>query len=60
MGTIIWALTVITFWIFAVAGWVMNIMAIASADFSNLTGLLILRIAGIFVAPLGSVLGLFV
>lgn len=38
-------------------GWIMNIVAIAHSNFSDLTGLLILRVVGIFVAPLGTVLG---
>lgn len=41
----------------AVYGWVMNIVTIAHSNFSDLTGLLILRVVGIFVAPLGVVLG---
>lgn len=40
-----------------VYGWVMNIVAIAGSNFSDLTGILILRIVGIFVAPLGTVMG---
>lgn len=40
-----------------VYGWVMNIVIIAGSNFSELTGLLILRIVGIFVGPLGVVLG---
>ena len=43
----------------AVAGWVMNIAAIAHADMAHITGMLILRCIGIFVAPLGAVLGFF-
>lgn len=40
-------------------GWIMNIVTIAHSNFSDLTGMLILRVIGIFVAPLGSVLGWF-
>lgn len=40
-----------------IAGWVMNIITIAHSDFGTLTGLLVLRVVGIFVAPLGSILG---
>ena len=38
-------------------GWIANIVIIYHANFSAITGILILRIAGIFVAPLGAVLG---
>lgn len=41
----------------AIAGWVMNIVTIAHSSFDVLTGMLVLRIVGIFVAPLGAVLG---
>ncbi len=39
-------------------GWVMNIVTIATT-FTELTGLMIIRIVGIFIAPLGAVLGYF-
>jgi hypothetical protein len=38
-------------------GWIANIVTIAHSDLSTLTGMLILRVAGIFVAPLGAILG---
>jgi hypothetical protein len=38
-------------------GWVANIIAIAHANFTEITGTLVLRVVGIFVAPLGSVMG---
>lgn len=38
-------------------GWVMNIVTIAHSNFSDITGMLFLRVVGIFVAPLGVVLG---
>lgn len=38
-------------------GWIMNIVTIAHSNFNDLTGLLILRLVGIFIAPLGVVLG---
>lgn len=40
-------------------GWVMNIIAVIHADFSHITGLLVVRVIGIFVPPLGAVLGYF-
>jgi len=38
-------------------GWVANIITIAQAD--GFSGMLILRIIGVFMAPLGAVLGFF-
>lgn len=38
-------------------GWVANIVTIAQSDLYTITGMLILRVAGIFIAPLGVVLG---
>lgn len=57
MPQLIGGFIVIGLWIAAIVGWVMNIITIAHANFSDLTGILILRIVGIFVAPLGAVLG---
>lgn len=42
-----------------VGGWVANIVAIANGDFTPLTGMMVLRVIGIFFAPLGAVLGYF-
>lgn len=38
-------------------GWVLNIVDIVNSDFGNITGMLVIRIIGVFVAPLGAVLG---
>lgn len=43
----------------SILGWIMNIITIAHSSFGTITGILVLRVIGIFVAPLGSVLGLF-
>ena len=47
----------------AIIGWIMNIIAVAHLLFTDqalvITGMLVLRIIGIFVAPLGSILGYF-
>lgn len=40
-----------------VYGWVNNILIIAHSDFVHLTGMFVLRCIGVFVAPLGAVLG---
>jgi hypothetical protein len=41
----------------AAIGWVMNIIAIIGSDFANINGLLVARVIGVIVAPLGAVLG---
>lgn len=38
-------------------GWIANIVKIFGADLSHFTGIIILRVVGVFVAPLGVVLG---
>ncbi len=38
-------------------GWISNIIKLASMDFGGVTGMLMLRAIGVFVAPLGVVLG---
>jgi hypothetical protein len=53
------SLFAIAVWIAAIVGWIANIVVLYGASFDPLTGPVILRIVGIFVAPLGSILGLF-
>lgn len=50
----------IAIFLVALVGWVMNIVDIFHSNFSNITGELVLRIVGIFIAPLGYIMGLFV
>ena len=57
LGYTLTEIIVVLLIMFGGGGWVWNIVKIASADFSDITGMLILRIIGIFVAPLGAVLG---
>lgn len=38
-------------------GWIWNIVKILGSDFGTITGMLVLRVIGVFVAPLGVVLG---
>jgi hypothetical protein len=47
----------IAFVLVAVVGWVMNIVAIAGAE--SITGMVVVRLIGVFMAPLGAVLGYF-
>lgn len=50
----IWGVIVIA----GFTGWIMNIVAVAHTC-CEVSGMLVLRVVGIFVAPLGAVLGFF-
>lgn len=43
----------------AVIGWVWNIVKLCAMSFDPLTGLLVVRAIGIFVPPVGAVVGYF-
>ena len=51
------ALFIIALWVLALGGWVANIAKLVGMDFGAITGLLIVRAIGIFIAPLGAVMG---
>ena len=40
-----------------IGGWIANIVQLVNASFDPLTGLVVLRVIGIFIPPLGAVLG---
>ena len=40
-----------------IGGWIANIVKLVDSNFDHLTGMVIARAIGIFVAPLGVVLG---
>ena len=40
-----------------VSGWILNIYCVATGSFDPITGLMVLRVVGIFIPPLGAVLG---
>ncbi len=40
-------------------GWVFNIIDIIEANFDPLTGLLVVKVIGIFIPPLGAIMGYF-
>lgn len=50
-------------WVATVIGWIMNIYATVTVLWVDgpvtVTGMLVLRVVGIFLAPLGAVLGYF-
>lgn len=41
-------------------GWAINIVELSKMSFDPLTGLAVLRVIGVFIPPLGAVLGYFV
>ena len=51
------AIFIIAIWVLALGGWVANIVKLVGMDFGAITGLLIVRAIGIFIAPLGAVMG---
>lgn len=54
-GTLIW----FALWIAVVVGWVMNIVDLFYQSFEPLTAVAVLRVVGIFILPLGAVMGFF-
>ena len=50
-------LAAIVLMLVGVYGWVQNIIILAGSNFDPLTGMVVLRAIGVFVAPLGAVLG---
>ena len=51
------AIFIVSLWAFFVFGWIWNIVKLVNSGFDVINGMLIARAIGIFVAPLGSVLG---
>ena len=51
------AILFIAVFIASVYGWAANIFMLADGSFDPLTGVMVLRCVGIFVAPLGAVMG---
>ena len=43
----------------AIAGWIINLVAVVRTVDLPVTGMFVMRAIGVFVAPLGSFLGLF-
>lgn len=53
--TVMWFVLVLA----GIGGWIANVVKLIHMDLGHVTGMLIVRGVGIFVAPLGSVLGFF-
>lgn len=48
---------VVMLFVFGVGGWIANMYKIVQSSFDVITGMFIARCIGVFVAPLGAVLG---
>ena len=59
MGNVIVVLMAAGVAIAGFVGWVLNIIAVVGANFTPFTGELLVRVIGIFVAPIGAIMGLF-
>jgi hypothetical protein len=59
MGNVIGGLLYLSIIIGGIYGWIMNIVQLVQNDIVWTSGMSIGRIIGIFVAPLGAVLGYF-
>lgn len=58
-GSIVLGLICLSIIAAGVIGWVLNIAALVHTSSDPITGFFILRCVGIFVSPLGSILGYF-
>jgi len=57
MKDMIWTGMGLVFLAAAAAGWVMNIIAIFTGSFEPVTGEMVVRIIGVFLAPIGAIMG---
>lgn len=57
VASLVMAAIFVLIWGLFIFGWVDNIVKLFYANFDPLTGIVVLRIVGIFVAPLGAVIG---
>ena len=58
MGKVLAGLFVIGAWLTFVIGWILNIIQLVGMADGEITVLLILKIVGVFAAPLGVILGI--
>lgn len=56
-GFTIFELLIVIVVLLMAVGWVANIVKLASSTFDIITGVLVLRIIGVFVPPVGAVMG---
>lgn len=51
------AIVVLAIVLTGIGGWIANIVKLIDSDFARMSGLSVMRVIGVFVAPLGAVLG---
>jgi hypothetical protein len=56
-GYVVWQLVAVLLFLAGAWGWIWNIIKLAQSSFDPLTGLVVLRCFGIFIPPLGAILG---
>ena len=52
-------LAIVGIWVAAIGGWVANIVKLIGMVDGSVTTMFVMRVVGIFAAPLGSILGYF-
>ena len=57
VSTIIVAIVVAIFVIVGTGLWGANVYKLATSDFSQITGMIVVRVIGVFVAPVGVICG---
>lgn len=60
MKDVVFSIAIIACWVACVVGYIINIVALFSYEPWVWSGQTIIGIVGIFVAPLGSIMGLFI
>lgn len=56
-GFYVFQLLVVMLVVAGVCGWIANVVKLVGSNFDPITGIVVARAIGIFVAPLGAVLG---
>ena len=57
MKNLFGVIAVTTVVIASIVGWILNVIAIFGSSFDPLTGVVVLRCIGVFVPPIGAVMG---
>lgn len=52
-GAVVWLMLILA----GFGGWIANIVKLLESDFTEMSGLIVARIIGVFFGPLGAVLG---
>lgn len=55
----VFVLGVYVFYALLIWGWILNIIDICQSNLDNITGLIVVKIIGIFIFPVGSFMGWF-